>query len=98
MASSTRLRPFIGKYTEVLIRWYYLIKEGKQPLIFGDGHQTMDLVTVEDVARANILAMKADAEDEVFNVGSQIETSLRDLCLALLSAMDSDIKPKFVPP
>ena len=86
-----------GKYTEVLIRWYDLIREGKQPLIFGDGDQTMDFVAVEDIARASILAMKADAEDEVFNVASQVETSLRDLCFALLNAMGSDIKPKFVP-
>jgi len=86
-----------GKYTEVLINWYYLIKEGKRPLIFGDGSQTMDFVYVEDVARANILALASDVTDEVFNVASQVETSLEDLCNALLKAMESDLKPKFVP-
>jgi UDP-glucose 4-epimerase len=86
-----------GKYTEVLIRWYYLIRQGKQPLIFGDGGQSMDFVAVEDIARANILAMKVDAEDEVFNVASQVETSLRDLCFAMLEAMGSNLEPKFSP-
>lgn len=86
-----------GKYTEVLIRWYYLIKQGKQPLIFGDGKQTMDFIFVEDIARANILAMKSDATDQVFNVASGVETTLEELCFSLLKAMESDIEPKYVP-
>ena len=79
-----------GKYTEVLIRWYRLIKEGKQPVIYGDGKQSMDFVYVEDVARANILALKTEASDEVFNVACGIETSLEELCQALLDAMGSN--------
>lgn len=86
-----------GKYTEVLIRWYGLIREGQQPLIFGEGDQTMDFVYVEDVARANVMAMKADASDEVFNVASQRETSLRELCCALLRTMGSPLQPRHVP-
>ena len=80
-----------GKYTEVLIRWYGLIKKGQPPLIFGDGDQTMDFVYVEDVARANVLAMKAPVSDEVFNVASHRETSLRQLCDALLETMGSKL-------
>jgi len=86
-----------GKYTEVMIRWYYLIKEGKEPLIFGDGKQTMDFIYVEDIARANILAMKSDTSDKVFNIGNGIETSLVELCYLLLEVMNSKIKPKFIP-
>jgi UDP-glucose 4-epimerase len=86
-----------GKYTEVLIRWYDLIRKGKEPLIFGDGGQTMDFVYVGDVARANVLAMKAPVSDRVFNVGVQRETSLLELCEALLGVMHSDLRPKFVP-
>jgi UDP-glucose 4-epimerase len=80
-----------GKYTEVLIRWMERIVEGKQPLIFGDGAQTMDFVHVADIARANILAARAEATDEVFNIASGSETSLLELAEALLTAMDSDL-------
>lgn len=86
-----------GKYTEVLIRWYDRIKRGEAPVIFGAGDQTMDFVYVEDVARANILAMKADASDEVFNVASGVETSLRQLCDGLLRAMGAQHAPTHVP-
>ena len=76
-----------GVYTEVLIRWMDRIAGGKPPLIFGDGAQTMDFIHVHDIARANILAAKADATDEVFNVASGRETSLRELALALIGVM-----------
>lgn len=85
-----------GKYTEVLIKWYHLIKQGKQPIIFGSGEQTMDFVYVEDLAQANIISLKADVVDEVYNVGSGVETSLKELCHSLLEVMESDIEPKYV--
>ena len=85
-----------GKYTEVLIRWYRLIKKGEPPLIFGSGDRTMDCVDVEDVARANVLAMKADVSDEAFNVASHKETSLQQLCDTLLAAMGSKLQARHV--
>ncbi|MFD9700625.1 SDR family NAD(P)-dependent oxidoreductase [Lentzea sp. NPDC059081] len=80
-----------GLYTEVLIRWMERIVDGKSPLIFGDGAQTMDFVHVHDIARANILAAKAPVTDTVYNIASSQETSLKELALALLTAMDSDL-------
>lgn len=86
-----------GAYTEVLIRWMDRILEGKPPLIFGDGKDTMDFVYVDDIARANTLAMQSDASDQVFNVASGVETSLNDLAYALLRVMGSDLKPEYGP-
>ena len=76
-----------GKYTEVLIRWMERLEGGQPPLILGDGTQTMDFVNVDDVARANVLALSSDVSDEVFNVASGVETSLNDLAAALAHAM-----------
>jgi UDP-glucose 4-epimerase len=86
-----------GAYTEVLIRWMERIAARQHPLIFGDGNQTMDFVYVEDIARANILAMKSEASDDVFNVASGVETSLNDLAYALLEVMGSDLEPQYGP-
>jgi UDP-glucose 4-epimerase len=86
-----------GLYTEVLIRWMERIVGGEPPLILGDGTQTMDFVHVRDIARANLLAAESDLTDEVFNVASGTETSLRDLALALLEAMGADLEPEHGP-
>ncbi|MFJ3175921.1 SDR family NAD(P)-dependent oxidoreductase [Streptomyces roseus] len=76
-----------GLYTEVLIRWMERITAGEPPLILGDGTQTMDFADVRDIARANLLAAESDLTDEVFNIASGTETSLRDLAVGLLEAM-----------
>jgi UDP-glucose 4-epimerase len=80
-----------GLYTEVLVRWMERIAEGKPPLIFGDGKQTMDFVCVPDIARANVLAAEADVTDRVYNIASSSETSLKGLAEALLRTMGSDL-------
>lgn len=84
-----------GVYTEVFVRWMNNIRQGKPPVIFGDGKQTMDFVNVEDVARANVLAALAPVSDDVFNIASSTETSLLDLAECLLKVMESPLKPEF---
>jgi len=76
-----------GAYTEVFIRWMERIASGKPPLIFGDGSQTMDFVHVADIARANVLAATADVSDEVFNIASGEETSLKGVAHLLAGVM-----------
>jgi UDP-glucose 4-epimerase len=87
-----------GLYTEVLIRWMERIAEGQPPLILGDGMQTMDFVFTEDIARANLLAAASDVTDEVFNIGSGTETSLRELAEMLIRVMGRDLQLEFGPP
>ena len=76
-----------GRYTEVMVRWMERLAAGQPPIIFGDGSQTMDMVHVRDVARANLLAAKSSAGDAVFNVGSGTETSLLQLAERFAAAM-----------
>ena len=94
------LRPFnvygprmdtAGVYTEVLVRWMDRIARGQAPLIFGDGQQSMDFIFVDDVARAFLLAAASDASGEVFNIASGTETSLKELCDALIVAMGAGV-------
>jgi UDP-glucose 4-epimerase len=80
-----------GLYTEVLVRWMERIADGKPPLIFGDGKQTMDFVCVPDIARANVLAAASHIVDGHYNIASGTETSLLELAEALLRVMGSDL-------
>jgi UDP-glucose 4-epimerase len=86
-----------GLYTEVLVRWMERIADGKSPLIFGDGLQTMDFVFSEDIARANVLAATSDVSEGVYNVASGTETSLLGLAQCLLTVMGSDLDVEFGP-
>jgi nucleoside-diphosphate-sugar epimerase len=86
-----------GAYTEVLIRWMDRILDGKPPLIFGDGTQTMDFIYVKDIARANILAAESPISDEVFNIACGVETSLNDLAYALMRVMDVNMSLEYGP-
>ena len=86
-----------GAYTEVLIRWMERLAAGQKPLILGDGTQTMDFVHVHDIARANVLAANAPVTDEVFNVASGEETSLRELAEMLQRVMGAPSGLEFGP-
>ncbi|MET0933496.1 MAG: NAD-dependent epimerase/dehydratase family protein [Mycetocola sp.] len=86
-----------GVYTEVLVRWMERIADGKPPLIFGDGSQTMDFVFTTDIALANLLAATSPLREGVYNIASGTETSLLELAETLLQAMDSDLSVEHGP-
>ncbi|MFO0891117.1 MAG: NAD-dependent epimerase/dehydratase family protein [Isosphaeraceae bacterium] len=87
-----------GAYTEVFIRWLDCIDRGVGPQIHGDGSATMDFVYVEDVARANLLAMTSDREDDVYNVATGRETSLLELWQAMARISGAEhLAPEFHP-
>jgi UDP-glucose 4-epimerase len=67
-----------------------MLLEGKSPAINGDGLQTRDYVHVSDVAKAN-LAVLHHTGFETFNLGTGIETSVRDLAQLISGAVESDL-------
>ena len=87
-----------GTYVSVIMKVLDRIFAGERPVVFGDGSQVYDFIHVSDVARANVLAMKADCADENFNIGMGIGTSINDLVSMLLeltgSSLDIDYRPQ----
>jgi len=82
-----------GAYIGVVTKFINNLKNGETPMINGDGTATMDMVYVEDVARANLMAMDSDITNEVFNVASGQETTLNELLFTLSKLMGKDVKP-----
>lgn len=80
-------------YIMVIMRFLDKIEAGEPPVIQGDGSATLDLVYVEDVARANILALKSDITNEYFNVASGKETTIKELLDLLLKLTGSRLQP-----
>jgi UDP-glucose 4-epimerase len=66
-------------------------------IINGDGEQTRDFVYVEDVVRANVLAVTTDLRG-IYNVGTGIETSVNALYAHLAKHSGATDAPRHGPP
>ncbi len=86
-----------GTYVSVIMKVLDRIKQGQPPVIFGDGSQSYDFIHVVDVARANVLAMQAEASDEFFNIGMGVRTTINELVEHLLELTGSNLKPEYRP-
>lgn len=86
-----------GTYVSVIMKVLDRIEAGLSPIIFGDGSQAYDFVHVADVARANILALQAEATDQFFNIGIGVKTTIRELVDMLLEITGSNLEPEYRP-
>ena len=87
-----------GKYANLVSQFIWNVLKGRQPVIFGDGSQTRDFVYVEDVVRANLLAMDLTSRKErceVVNVGTGKETRLKDLVRLIKEVTGVEINPVY---
>ncbi|MEW6506954.1 MAG: NAD-dependent epimerase/dehydratase family protein [Bacteroidota bacterium] len=73
------------------------ISANEQPVINGDGSQAYDFIYVEDAARANIAALVSDKEFGFYNVGTEVQTTIRELCDTILELKKSELKVKYLP-
>ena len=86
-----------GTYTSVIMKILDRIDRGAPPIVYGDGSQSYDFIYVTDVARANLCALKSDAEDAFYNVGSGTKTSIQSLCQQILTISGSDLAIQYEP-
>jgi UDP-glucose 4-epimerase len=84
-------------YTTVIMKVLDRIDQGLRPIVYGDGSQTYDFVYVEDIARANVLAGKADVSDRNYNVGRGVGTTVRELAERLLRLTGSALTIQYEP-
>lgn len=70
---------------------------GRVSTINGNGEQTRDYVYVEDVARANVLALENGVPSGSYNIGTGTETSVNRLYELLQEVSGGDIPPKHGP-
>lgn len=73
-----------GAYIAVIMKMLDAIDRGEGPTILGDGTEAFDFVSVRDCGRANVCAMKAEATDRFYNVGTGTRTSLKELAEMLV--------------
>lgn len=83
-------------YTGVLAIFASRLLNGKAPMIFEDGLQRRDFIHVDDVVQSCRLALTHEnAPGKVFNVGSGVSRSVREVAAALAVAVGRpDIQPE----
>jgi dTDP-L-rhamnose 4-epimerase len=82
-------------YTGVLAIFAAELMQGRSPQIFEDGYQKRDFVNVHDIARACRLALEANVSNEIFNIGSGVAITIRDVAARLAEVMrKDDIEPQ----
>ncbi|MEJ5312533.1 MAG: NAD-dependent epimerase/dehydratase family protein [Anaerolineae bacterium] len=84
-------------YTGVAAIFASRLLNQKPPLIFEDGEQQRDFVHVSDIVQGLVLALeKETANYEVFNIGSGIPITIKQVAQALITAIGVDTQPEIV--
>ena len=84
-------------YTGVVPIMLNKIEANEAPSINGDGSQAYDFVYVEDVARANVQALLSDQDFGMYNVGTEVQTTINELCEMILKLKESNLKVQYNP-
>lgn len=84
-------------YTGVVPIMLNKIEANESPQINGDGSQAYDFIYVEDVARCNVDALKSETNFGMYNVGTEVQTSIRELCNLILELKKSKLQVTYKP-
>ena len=84
-------------YTGVVPIMLNKIEANEAPTINGDGSQAYDFIYVEDVAKANVQALISDQDFGMYNVGTEVQTTINELCELILELKKSKLKVKYNP-
>jgi len=81
-------------YTGVLAIFASRCLNRNSPLIFEDGMQRRDFVSVRDVARACQLALTTPAIGETFNIGSGEPRTVLEVANSVIDAVNAPVEPR----
>ena len=84
-----------GTYAGVITKFLDQLKNKTAPIIYGDGKQVRDFVSVEDVARANLQAMLSNTKSGFFNIGTGMPTTILELAELMIKISNNNVKPIF---
>lgn len=88
-----------SQYSGVLSRFILAILEGSAPVVYGDGEQSRDFTYVDNVVDISLRACEAPGvSGRVFNGGTGVRISLKDVLRVLGDIIGSAVHAKYVAP
>jgi len=88
-----------SQYSAVIPKFIKLIREGVQPVIYGNGEQSRDFTYVSNVVEANILAaFKETHTPLIMNCATQGQVTINELVININKLLSKNIKPKYNDP
>ena len=87
---------FHNAYSGALRSFAVRVLTGQPPVIYEDGEQLRDYVSVHDVIEANLLVLRDSRADyQVFNVGADRRVTVRSLARLVIEAAGAGMEPEF---
>ncbi len=84
-------------YAAVIPNFISTILKGEKPVIYGDGEQSRDFISVKQVVRANLQAASSK-ETGVFNIALGKSTTINQLFNMIKEFMGTDVEPVYMDP
>lgn len=96
-----------GQHSEidVVSKFAFRLSRGLPPIIYGNGAQTRDFVSLDDVVNAIILSIETMQKDyhneelihsSVFNIGTGKPTSINEIAQKMISILGLELEPEHV--
>jgi len=85
-----------GVYPRLMLHSLDRIENGLPPQIEGKGDEVQDFIYVEDVAEANILALKSDISDEAVNIVEEAPTTVNELIQTLIDLTNPGLNIEYL--
>jgi nucleoside-diphosphate-sugar epimerase len=89
-----------GEYAAVIPKFIDSVKNGKSPMIFGDGSFSRDFTYVRNIVLANYLALTTTNQEcfgEAFNIGAGGRITINDIFYKICGIMSANITPNYQP-
>tara|TARA_Y100000996_G_scaffold366433_1_gene311714 strand:+ start:517 stop:1413 length:897 start_codon:yes stop_codon:yes gene_type:complete len=83
------------EYAGVITKFLDRISQKQPPIIFGDGSQLRDFISVEDIVLANLAAMESEISNLLVNVGTGNAITILELANMMIEISGLDMKPIF---
>ena len=81
------------EYAGVITKFLDRLRDNESPIIYGTGSQIRDFIHVEDIARANLLAMESDVSFTHANIGTGNSISILELAKIMIDISGLKLEP-----